>query len=270
MSFPDRWLIGLLILFQIPHGSAGRKNPSSSAERDVCSYYEERVAFLLGCCGDVELGYSGPRFPRFDNRKDRAAAALKEIGIALKQCSNYQSAEHASLLLDRVGADIELSNRLIDSGEYPSSLAAVHQAANHAERAVEQLSIIINSYPKVVSNLWPWIAESFVKAGRPFEALSFLNSLHPSSSDQATFRKMRGDVNFALSAYASAADDYSHWAASTHRSPCRDGISDANIAYLQNRGFKIATSMTEPSQQSVCFGGDDWHPYLRLSQEHLR
>lgn len=267
MYVPKMPKIWLALGFFISSLSFAQKNDSERIQ-DVCSYHEARVAFLLRCCGDTEIAYPGPRFPSYREGTARAAAALKETEVGLNRCEDHRSAQYVSLLLDKVGAELEAAAAIIEMGEQSSDLA--ESAAVHANQAARQLQIVLNLYPRVSVHLWPWFTHSLLRAGRPLDALRFLSSLGTGCCDKAALSRARGDVLFALKAESRAAKEYSSWL-SLAKEHCGDEISLANVSYLRNKGFEIpATGVSLINDHAVCITTDDWHPYVRLSAQYMR
>ena len=266
MLFPKFLTMSLFFPFFI--SSLASSQPSSSTQtKDVCSYYEARVAFLLRCCGDTEIGYDGPRFPSYPDASARTAAAVNEAEIGLKRCEPPRSPQYVSLLLDKIGAELESAATLLEVGGHSSKLGVV---SAHANEAARELQIVLDSYPRVAVRLWPWLTHALIRAGRPLDALRFLSSLGSGCCDLAMLNRIRGDVLFILKAEAPAAAEYSSWL-SLGKSQCGSEISLANVSYLRSKGFEISdTGASLNSDHAICGATDEWHPYVRLSVEYMR
>jgi hypothetical protein len=115
----------------------------------------------------------------------------------------------------------------------------------------------IVSYPKSAVRIWYWLAMSFRRSGRPWEALRFVSGLPESVSGQK--EAFLGDLYFDLAMFDAASEHYSRWLeASGTGSLCGYHTSIKNAAELRGRGFKIPPA---PQPQGVCVSLGDWQPY---------
>ncbi|HEY2495877.1 MAG TPA: hypothetical protein VGK24_02305 [Candidatus Angelobacter sp.] len=125
-------------------------------------------------------------------------------------------------------------------------------------------------HPKTAVHLWPWITQSFLRAGRPIDALLFLSSLSATCCDNAGLSRIRGDVFLILKNEPQAAVEYSSWL-SSGQDHCGSQSSLLNVSYLKSKGFDlpdIATSLN--SNNAICISLNEWHPYVRLSARYMK
>jgi len=145
------------------------------------------------------------------------------------------------------------------------------EAAAHANEAARYLHIVQSSYPRVATRLWVWFSHSFLRAGKPLDALAFLFSLRPGCCDLAAVSRIRGDALFTLQAEPEAAAEYSYWISESKESSCGSEISLAHISYLQMKGFEFPSkTMKEVGGNAICMQVDQWHPFVRLSAEYMK
>jgi hypothetical protein len=222
---------------------------------ECTEYYESRVAYLLGCCGDVPIAdYPGPRFPYPMDEAELGTQALKEVDAARKSgCYKSGSAAAKTLALNAIGAHLMRAR----ARSHSASASYLDAAVRDADLAARDLRSFIVSYPKSAVRIWYWLAMSFRRSGRPWEALRFVSGLPESVSGQK--EAFLGDLYFDLAMFDAASEHYSRWLqASGTDSLCGYHTSIKNAAELRGLGFKIPPA---PQSQGVCVSLGDWQPY---------
>ncbi len=250
--------------------------PAQATDRTDCSSrYEQKIASLLGCCGDIPAPIAG-------TDDQRANEALKEIAAALEdKCLNHSSPQYLELLLDSAGAHLmraraELSLRASTSGH-----AASRSELNDAREAVKLIETFASQHPIQTAQEWRWIAGTLQRAGDPWAALYFLSSLSPKCCNEGELDEVRGGLLFELGMFREAAESYTRWVelqfpaanavvmSSVANRPlgqsCGHETSLANAAVLRNKGFNIPDVTIE--QNGVCevLGTDTFYVRLPLS-----
>lgn len=257
------WFV-LTVLFApsvIPEATDG-----STLKRPGCGrYYMARVAYLLGCCGDVAPNPPGPPFPGSLSKGQRALLALNEIDLAQKRgCVDGGSREHLSLLLDSAGAHIMLAQALsVDAVTQTAGSGVARRAATEADSAIAILRAFTGQHPVESSKVWSWIAEAFRQAGNPWESLAFLSGLEAKCCDPRQVARLKADLLFDLGVADAASVEYSKWLAGRGPSDfCGEENSLRNASQLRERGFTIPEVFRQ--SQGVCMPPLGWPPYVSL------
>jgi hypothetical protein len=240
----------------------------SQQKTESCApYYETRIAFLLGCCGDLELGYPGPRFPVQDSRSERATLAITEVDQALRQkCLDNTNPKFFDILLDRVGAYILRASE--NFGNQNSDNTAPLRATNDFVQAGRFLDDFVHRYPSESVARWYWITEALERAGEPRSALQFITRLPSDCCDEAEIARVRGDLLFNMGNQGGAAAAYAQWVKTSNQTSnlkCNHPTSFAHATLLDSNGF---LALPPPSRQksmslTFCFSSDGWSPYFR-------
>jgi len=234
-------------------------------QTDCGSYYESRVAYLLGCCGDVVGNYPGPVFPGSLDNVQRGELALAEIDSATRRdCTNPRSAAALGMVLDKAGAHLLraealASKAVTQKGESRAALSA----ADDAVAAVSILKDFTSEHPAESSKLWGWIATAFWRAGNPWQALAFVSTLSAACCDEREIARFKGDVLFDLGILDSASFAYSQWLSGASPSLyCGEERSLQNAKELRLRGFAIPEASLQLG--GSCGQADGWRPYIFL------
>jgi hypothetical protein len=222
------------------------------------TYYQERVAYLLGCCGDMEMSdYPGTPFRASMTDVERATAALGEISAA-KRTRCYASGGLAAqtLTLNGVGAHLMRARaRATSLNVNDLSLARID-----SDVARQELLAFITKYPALAAKNWYWITMSFRRSGHSWDALNFLAGLPRGCCAMAEKEVLIGDLYYSLDLLASAAEHYSLWLKSASQNPgCGHAQSAKNAEELRRRGFVIPLIELGTSEQ--CVSGEAWGPY---------
>ncbi len=218
---------------------------SASRLQQTCAeYHEERVLFLLHCCGDVQkVVYPGPHFTGDMTDKRRADLALVEIKAATKTCNkDGRDRSYLSLQLDAAGANL-MKARAVAVEDNPAwSEAAL--SAGLATAAVERFS---EEHPLEAASVWKIIERWLQVGGGPWRALAFINRLPPGCCSAAELAKVRGDLFTEIDLSALAARSYSEWIKTTGAlQKCGNELSLSNIEILRKAGFDFPVlNMTE-------------------------
>jgi hypothetical protein len=234
------------------------------------AYSERRIAFLLGCCGDLELSYSGPRFAAKLSTTERAMLAIAEADKALtEKCLVPASSEYFSIMLDRIGAHLVLSSERFRATDTEG--VKTEKAINDAKVAGQLLHNFTQKYPEESVREWSWIATALSRAGEPWTALNFMANLSPNCCDNAARARIRGDLLFKLGVWGEAAVSYSNWMdIEGSKAHCGYETSLANATILNSWGFRVSVPEQPTRQMSatMCAPREEsrWTPYARPSQ----
>lgn len=225
-------------------------------------YFEPRIKFLLGCCGDLGADYTGPPFPDSMSEFERASRALNEVEAASKmKCLDGNSRGAMALKLDRIGAHIMRAQARLR----PSSGVARSAALTDVKASSDGLRSFVSSHRDVSFRIWWWIATAFRLSGQLWDGLTFLDQL-PDECCAGEAHAAKGDLLFELGGYQAAADEYSRWLlARDRRSLCGHATSLSHVAELRKRGFKMPTIPDENGR--LCASGNDWLPYVVLPED---
>ncbi len=258
------WLLVVCLLSSRLVQGGGEKPTQRMLE--CGKYHASRIAFLLGCCGDVGMWPPGPPFPGSLSDGQRAKLALDEIDTAQKRgCVVRGSREHLSLLLESAGAHIMLAQALsVDAATQTSRSRLARLAATQADSAVIILKGFTKQHPAESSEVWPWIAEAFRQAGGPWEDFAFLFGMDSKCCEPAQVARIEGDLLFDLGVTHAASLAYSNWLAGKGPSDfCGEEKSFQNATELRRRGFAIPELLMQP--QGVCMSSQlAWRPYIEL------
>lgn len=257
------------VLFGAVEIAAFCEQPARTAAAGKCAeYHLSRVAFLLGCCGDLPVAYPGDRFPSPLDDAQRATLALREIDFALRRpCRQDRPEHHLDLVLNRIGAYVM---RARERAQRVKSLADVDASLNDAAIAASELSGFAESHPDAAAKIWLWIAMTFRRSGRPLETIWFLTNVEEKccrkgTPDAVQMAVIKADTWFDLAMYSAAADAYSAWLReASELSFCGRDRSLANVAELRRRGFTIKAYAEEHSSAGVCVPVGEWEPYAGL------
>ncbi len=254
----------LLMIMAVATATFLNGQQTSARTVECADYYLERVAYLLGCCGDQVVNYAGPRFPYPLSEMQRATFALKEIDRATATgCRQDGPEKRLDLLLNRVGALLLRARARLRVAQ---SAADLHTAEADAETASRELHALVAAHPRALEKLWFWVASSFRVAGRSWAALGYLSQLDRSSCcKQYLVNALKGDILFDLGVYDAAARAYSLWLGSADRHDvCAMEAHLARAAELHRRGFKIEGFPAKNPDWVVCGAGSDveWAPYV--------
>ena len=255
--------LNLVFIAVLPFLLLVRADAGESAPAPSCSYYQARASYLLGCCGDLEGDYPGPRFPGSLSHGERARFALNEIETAYrKQCADRHSPEFLSLALDKVGAYILLAQALTSEvpakeGRKPTYI----EAAQKADLAATALTNFVSEHQPEACRVAPWIAEAYLRAGRQWQAVAFVSTQRPECFREGA--RFIGDVLFDLGVLDAASRAYSNWLGGEGPSLVCDAErkSLSNAEELRQRGFdipKFSIPLQEPCETLP------WMPYVFL------
>jgi hypothetical protein len=239
---------------------------------DCSSRYEQEVANLLGCCGDIQV-------PNEETDTQRANEALKKIEFALTQkCLLHSSPHYFELLLDRAGAHLMHARTELSLRASSGKKVADKSSLDEAREAVTLLEAFAQRHPIQAAQEWRWIAGTLQKAGDPWAALYFLSNLSPKCCSDGELDEVRGGLLFELEMFREAAESYTRWI--ELQFPAADGVampsvahgssgqscghetSLANAAVLRNKGFDVPDVVIE--QNGVCEVLDAHTFYVRL------
>lgn len=262
-------LFALMLIGTAGIVSFGQQPRANSLSEGKCAeYHLLRVAFLLGCCGDLPIAYSGERFHSPLNRTQRATLALNEIDLAMRRpCPQDRSAARLDLLINRIGA---YALRARDRAENATSLSDIDHGLHDAAVAAHELKAFAQAHPDAAVKIWPWIAMTFRRCGRPLEAIWFLNKVkekccHTDKTAEGNIARVKADTWFDLAMYGAAANGYSEWLSTADESALCGKISSlGNISELRRRGFKIGAHAVEGTSIGVCVPQSEWEPYAGI------
>lgn len=231
-SHVNRLLLTLLLLWPLGIRAADARSSAPCAQ-----YHRDRVAYLLGCCGDQPRDYQGPLFNNLPP-VERATKAIAEIASSRKlKCYKPGSTEFKILALNRIGALVMRARALSSRSSSEGDLAA---ALVDADTARKELQAFVKTNPKDAVAIWTWIALSFRSCGYTFQALSFLRGLPAHCCQQDEVDVLSGDMYFDLEIYDASAQCYSRWLGNDNQSPiCGRDISLGQASQLRKRGFRI-------------------------------
>ena len=214
-----------------------RAQPTSGHKPDCTEYYEERVLYLLHCCGDVQkVTYPGPRFTNDLSDNRRADLALYEINTALRICNEDQhSPTYLSLQLDSAGAELMKARSVAVEGSHPWK-----EAGTSAESAVVTLKRFYREHRPESASVWKVIEHWLNEGGGPWQALQFVNSLPAACCSAADLARTRGDLFTEVGLKSLAAKAYSEWI-NIEGSPssCGNEVSSFNVGILRKGGFDL-------------------------------
>jgi hypothetical protein len=257
-----RGLIGFAAILSTASVVFGQEHAARSDDRRCADFYLARVAYLLGCCGDLEVAYPGGRFASPLDAVQRATRALAEIDLAtMSPCAHDRVEDRIDLKLNRIGAYIMCSRARVEG---PDELAGGLRDANVA---AGELRAFVQSHPRAAAKLWLWLAMAFRRSGRPLDALAFLAGVEKSCCQRdyraaAQLAAIKGDILFELAVYGPAGNAYSQWLGSVNQpSLCGRERSLSNIRELRRRGFQIPTVPGEQESRGPCLAGSEWEPY---------
>lgn len=219
------------------------------ADEKCAKHYEQRVDYLLGCCGDTSTNYPGPLFPGDLDARQRAGLAIEEARRALNVCSEGKSLEYLSLTLDLAGAYLMRADAAVYKSTADRKTDSLRAASRDADSALQILLAFNREHPSEAFRTWDWIANSLSQAGSPWGALVFLSRLPPGYADQGELRRFEGDLLFRLGMEGPAANAYAEWLSSPKVDECALG-SFANVALLHQSGFRF--SRYSRSENSIC------------------
>ncbi len=233
------------------------------------SEYLERIAYLLGCCGDLPSRYPGPPMPNFLSDVQKASQALKEISLAERHsCPRVREHDRVNLRLSRVGA-LAFQARVKYSAE---DVTERSDGRSEAELATRELLALLKASPSVSKKAHLWAAQTFVAVGRPLEALSLLQNEAITCCDvEIDSRRaavLRGDIAFNLGLWALAAKSYSKWLTGIEEHfLCGHRSAILRAEELRRRGFRIAP-VPPASGLVTCSDSDpvDWRPYFLIPE----
>jgi hypothetical protein len=217
---------------------------TSMLQPGCAEYHEERVLFLLHCCGDVQkVVYPGPRFTGDMTDHRRAELALDEIKAAMRACNeDRRDRAYLSLQLDAAGANL-MKARSVAVETNP----AWNEAASSAEVATAALKRFYEEHPLEAASVWKVIEHWLHEGGGPWQALAFINRLPSESCSAAELAKVRGDLFTEIDLSALAAQSYSEWIkiGGTPQN-CGNELSLFNVDMLRKAGFDLpALNVTE-------------------------
>ncbi|MCZ2154450.1 MAG: hypothetical protein LC114_11220 [Bryobacterales bacterium] len=202
------------------------------------------------------------------SRAERATLALDEIDQALRMhCLQDRPTDRLDLLINRVGA---YALRARDRIENMKSLSDFDNGLRDAEIATTELRTFVQTHTDAAVKIWPWIAMTFRRCGRPLEAIWFLNKVKETccaleQTDARQLARLKADAWFDLAIYSAAARDYSEWlGAADEAALCGQQRSLNNIGELRRRGFRIEVYSVEQSALSVCVPQSEWEPYVGI------
>lgn len=259
LRMPLLFVLGLVRL------ANGQHVDEAHSGRKCGEYRLARVAYLLGCCGDLEVNYPGNRFPHL-SAVDRATRALAEIELATKApCAPVGLEARIDLALNRIGAYAMRASARLDAAISAAEVSASHHDADTATR---ELRRFVRLYPQAANKLWAWVATTFRRAGQPLEALAFLtqvanNCCEHDPSAGARLTAMKADILYDTAVYSSAARLYSEWLSRAEPGDlCGRARSLRNVAELHGRGFGIRGYPVEQKTELICIEESEWEPYV--------
>ena len=233
------------------------------ADEECARYHEIRVAYLLGCCGDVPIGYPGPPFPGKLNAHQRATRAIEEAARARKVCVTKESPEYLSVTLDMAGAYLMRGAARSHAERRADSL---QRGAEDAASAKQILLAFTREHPSESFQVWRWIATALSQAGSPGEALEFLSRLPPQYAEEGEVHRVKGDLLFVLDDHDAAAGAYSEWLSAPNVDQCAVE-SFATVAKLEILGFRVPRY--QRSENIIC-QLQSFQYYIRLRTAHGR
>lgn len=226
------------------------------------TYHEERVAYLLGCCGDLGIDYPGPFFPGNLDDRHRATLAIEEAGGALKQCKDKESPEYLSLTLDMAGAYLMRADATMYAANNHTRAESIRTASSDSASALRILLDFERKHPSESFPVWKWVATALSRAGSPWEALQFLIGLPIADAEKGERSRYEGDLLFRLGMRGAAANAYGEWLSSRNVNQCAEN-SFAIAAILENSGFR--SLHYKRSENVLCDPPTDWFSYyIRL------
>lgn len=210
---------------------------TSRLQQSCAEYHEERVLFLLHCCGDVQkVVYPGPHFTGdlTDNR--RADLALDEIKAAMKTCNeDRRDRSYLSLQLDAAGANL-MKARAVAVEDNP----AWNKAASSAGLSTAALKRFYEEHPLESASVWKIIERWLQEGGGPWQALAFINRLPSGCCSAAELAKVRGDLFTEIDLSALAARSYSEWIKiGGTPQKCGNELSLSNVEILRKADFEL-------------------------------
>jgi hypothetical protein len=208
------------------------------ADEKCATYHEQRVAYLLGCCGDLSVVPPGPLFPGNLDARQRATLAIKEASLSRKVCTEKGTPEYLSLILDMAGAYLMRANATTYTAKADTRTDSLRTAASDAASALQILLAFNREHPSESFRSWKWIATALNQAGSPWEALLFLSRLPPEYAEQGERRRFEGDLFFRLGMEGAASSAYAEWLSASNVDQCALE-SFAHAALLENSGFRL-------------------------------
>jgi hypothetical protein len=206
---------------------------------DQCGpYHEDRVSFLLGCCGDISVYPPGPPFPDKLDDRERATLAIREARESLEICGDKGSPEYLSMILDMAGAYLLRSDAVTEAGNTGTRAERLRRAAADARSALAILLAFEKEHPRESFRVWKWMATALSRTGSPWDALQFLVGLPVGDAEKGERSRYEGDVLFRIGLRGAAADAYVEWLSSAHVNPCAQD-SFAMAAVLETSGFRF-------------------------------
>jgi len=256
MSSPKSRLVAIAFL-----SASGFLPQAIAGEARCTAYHEDRVLYLLGCCGDLVANYPGPRFPDPMSEVQRATRALEEIGAArMLSCYSPRHLGAQALTLNGIAARLMRAQALAIRSASESDMTI---AVADAETAQRELLAFTASYPALAARLWHWIAMSFRRSGHTWEALAFVVRLPKNCCEQSEIEVVEGDLCFELGIDEAASQHYTAWLErSSPDSLCGHSAALRNAAELRRLGFAIPSAPS--GGQGICMAGPDWRPYVSL------
>ena len=209
----------------------------SKLKQSCAKYHEERVLFLLHCCGDVQkIVYPGPRFLGDMGDKRRAELALGEIKVAMKTCNKDKpDRAYLSLQLDAAGANLMEARSIAVENSHEWI-----EAGSSASRATAALKRFYLDHPSEAASVWKVIEYWLYESGGPWQALEFVNSLPTECCSKAELARVRGDLFVEVELRALAAQSYSEWIKIVSTPPtCGNEHSLSNVEILRRAGFDL-------------------------------
>jgi tetratricopeptide (TPR) repeat protein len=245
--------IASMLLVSVLIAAATTAYARESVKRDCTTDSEQRIANLLGCCGDVSQSYAGTEVERMTAAIDAIAATKRE------GCMNQESPEYLEVLLDQAGAYLARARARTSEERDQHAIIGVLSDTNKSVAIIEAFSL---KHPKEASLVWYWIATALQKAGRPWMALEFVSMLDPHCCKQDQINEVRGELLFELGIYDAASRAYSAWLSQSSDYYCGHSVSLSDAATLRHHGFSIPE--VDEGPQENCFVLSGWVPYVRF------
>jgi hypothetical protein len=198
-----RLILAVLLLCEVSVQAQQRTNIEKCAE-----YYDTRIMFLLGCCGDVPIAdYPAPPFPEM-GETERATRALQEIKDSRNfRCNKAGSVGARTLTLNAISARLMRAQARSKS----ESAADLQAVVLDTELAVRDLQSFVDTYPASAMRIWYWIGMAFRRGGHTWKAMAFVWGLPEGccrSGEKAVFL---ADLYFDLGVFGAASEYYSAW-----------------------------------------------------------
>ncbi len=255
MRFRGRLLFNVLTLVLIVTEPAIRAQQQPANPTRCGEYYDDRIAYLLGCCGDQPIvDYPGPTFPDQMGPAERATHALAEIENAKRfRCHGAGSEGANKLSLNAISARLMRAQ----ARSHSRSTVDLNAAVRDSEQAMLDLQSFVNSQPASAQRIWYWIGMAFRRGGQTWKALRFVAGLPDRCCQSGEKDVFLADLYFDLGIFDAASEHYSAWLKALG-STCGHEASIRNVGELRRRGFHVPPVPT--IAPGTCVSGGEWQP----------